>query len=234
MSTTQPIRNPKHVQALSSYFLNKGELRNHLLVILGLNTGLRISDILRLTWNDVYDFTNKCFYTHITLTEQKTGKSKTIAINNRLLSALTRYKDFAKANRPLILSRKEEKTLKEKANSHKETAICTRKISHQKNVNTHSTKGINHKSTDTHTEKAISRQQAYRIIHAAAKVIDTLLHISCHSLRKTFGYLAWKEGISPMIIMDIYNHSSLAVTKRYLGIRQDDLDECYHALARLT
>jgi len=80
------------------------------------------------------------------------------------------------------------------------------------------------------TEKAISRIQAYRLIRAAGEALDFQTRVSCHSLRKTFGYHAWKSGVSPAVIMDIYNHSSLAVTKRYLGVTQDDKNEVYLTL----
>jgi integrase len=76
------------------------------------------------------------------------------------------------------------------------------------------------------TGKAIGRVQAYRIIKAAADALE-LGRISCHSLRKTFGYHAWKNGASPAVIMAIYAHSSFSITQRYLGIEQDDKDEVY-------
>jgi hypothetical protein len=47
--------------------------------------------------------------------------------------------------------------------------------------------------------KAISRVQAYRIIVAAAEALAFASKVSCHSLRKTFGYHAWKNGISPAV-----------------------------------
>ena len=46
-------------------------------------------------------------------------------------------------------------------------------------------------------------------------------------MRKTFGYHAWKKGIPPAVIMDIYNHSSIEITKAYLSINQDDRDDVY-------
>ena len=77
------------------------------------------------------------------------------------------------------------------------------------------------------TGKAISRIQAFRLIKDAAENIGITQNISCHSLRKTFGYHAWKEGVSPAVIMEIYNHTNFAVTRRYLGVSQDDKDDVY-------
>lgn len=34
-------------------------------------------------------------------------------------------------------------------------------------------------------------------------------------------------GVPPALIMSIYNHSSLEITKRYLSIDQDDKDEVF-------
>lgn len=68
MGTTQPIRNRKELQKFSTYYQTvKPHPRNYALIILGLNTALRISDLLQLQWFDVYDFTrsvsvNICLY----------------------------------------------------------------------------------------------------------------------------------------------------------------------------
>lgn len=68
---------------------------------------------------------------------------------------------------------------------------------------------------------------AFRIIKKAADQCGLREHISCHSLRKTFGYYAWKQGIPPALLMSIYNHSSYEITKRYLCIDQQEKDKVY-------
>ena len=75
MSTTQPIRNLENLERLKNYFLTEcPNLRNYLLVHLSVNTALRISDILSLTWEDVYDFYHFTFREHLILTEKRPKK----------------------------------------------------------------------------------------------------------------------------------------------------------------
>ena len=56
MGKTQPLKELEQINALKDYFYDRGEFRNYALIVIGLNTSLRISDILSLQWQDVYNF----------------------------------------------------------------------------------------------------------------------------------------------------------------------------------
>lgn len=65
------------------------------------------------------------------------------------------------------------------------------------------------------------------------------LHIgnfSCHSLRKTFGRQVYNMNsenseLALVKLMELFNHSSVAITKRYLGLRQEELLNTYDCLS---
>lgn len=63
----------------------------NILVVLGVHTALRISDLLRLRWDDVYDFENNRVRATISITEKKTGKTKIIALNKLAVDALATF-----------------------------------------------------------------------------------------------------------------------------------------------
>jgi integrase len=46
-------------------------------------------------------------------------------------------------------------------------------------------------------------------------------------MRKTFGYHAYKNGVSLELLMDIFNHSTPAMTLRYIGITERQKQEVY-------
>jgi integrase len=184
MPASEPIRDKNKLRQLAGYYLQRSQFRNYALIVLGVHTTLRISDLRLLSWNDVYDEESGAFRSHITLTEKKTGKWKSIALNKQAVAAL----------RLLLPHRRGAYIF---ANNRKDAA-------------------------------PISRVQAWRIVRAAADAAGLSgQHISCHSLRKTYGYHAWKQGVSPVVLMDIFNHSSYEVTRRYLGVTQDDTDKAY-------
>ncbi|MBO0525219.1 site-specific integrase [Clostridium botulinum] len=92
MEAVEPIRSEKKIQDLKKYLLGAGSMRNYALIVLGINTALRVSDMLSLTWQDVYDFEEAEFKSHVYIKEKKTGKSKKFLLNKNAVEALRRLK----------------------------------------------------------------------------------------------------------------------------------------------
>lgn len=187
MSTTYPIKDQKKLEAFREYYrVKQPNPRNYTMIVMGLNTAFRIGDMLRLKWQDVCR-PDGSLCAHIHVEEQKTGKVRTVPINDALRQALETYRmSLAKSALPNWLF-----------------------------------------PSPYGQTQPLSRYQAYRIVRSAAAACGLPEHISCHSLRKTFGYYAWKNGTPPAMLMDLYNHSSYQITKRYLGIEQEERDQVY-------
>lgn len=104
MELVQPIRNKDTINLIKSK-LKRQSMRNWFMFVLGINTGLRISDELGLK---VADMRNR---THIVLVEKKTGKEKRFKINSALREAINEYTQGMAENDWLFPSRKGSKPI---------------------------------------------------------------------------------------------------------------------------
>ena len=160
-----------------------------LLVAIGCFSGLRISDILALRWNQILNTEE------FTITEIKTGKQRTIRINPQLqqhIKECYKYINPVGINAPILISQKG-------------TAFTFQRI----NV----------------LLKEIKKK--YRL---------KVNNFSCHSLRKTFGREVYNMNsdnaeLALVKLMELFNHSSVAITKRYLGLRQEEILQTYDCLS---
>lgn len=82
--TVQPIRQLIHIEQMKNELLKRSE-RDYFLFVFGINSGLRISDILPLKVRDVK---NKDF---VWVKEQKTGKDRKVEILPSLKAEIAKY-----------------------------------------------------------------------------------------------------------------------------------------------
>ena len=159
-----------------------------LLVALGCFTGLRISDILSLRWNQILHSEE------FQIIEKKTGKKRTIRLNHQLQKHISECYENIKPigiNAPILVSQKG-------------TVFSIQRIN-------------------------------FILKEIKAKYKLKVKNFSCHSFRKTFGRQVYNMSnenseLALVKLMELFNHSSVAITKRYLGLRQEEILQAYDCL----
>lgn len=113
VKTVEPLRDKRQIEAIRK-ILAAQNLRDAAWFTLGINSGLRISDLLNLRVGDVRESPTK-WRDRIRITEQKTGKMKDFPLSDRAKKALATYlatRPDAKPTDPLFPSRKHGRPLK--------------------------------------------------------------------------------------------------------------------------
>lgn len=183
--------------------------RNRALFCLGINSALRVSDIVTLDLKDI--FYDDLTFRDVMGTEQKTKKYKEFPLTNTLQEEMADYicnylgivfdihlfeiKDYYN------LSTADKERIKEIINK------CVLFPSER-------------------TDHYLTRVQVYRILNAAAKKIG-LEKIGTHTMRKTFGYWFYKRTKDIAMLQKMFNHSSIRETLEYIDIEQDEINAAY-------
>lgn len=148
-----------------------------LYIIVSLNSGLRVGDVLKIRWSDLSG-------DKLTLREQKTNKHRVIQLNDNIKKALSYFQN---TDNDFIFK------------SQKGTVYSTQQINRL-------LKQVFARETKTH-------------------------NISSHSLRKSMGrrcFEAYGESEKALIYLsELFQHSSTSITRKYLGLRDEELQDVY-------
>lgn len=187
-----PIRDTKQIETIRDLLAYQNK-RNALLFVMGIGTGLRISDILAMKVGDVIDERGRIKKEYY-FREKKTRKYKKVTFSKYVIPAIEDYLRGYKGsmNRPLFVSQKRGKNGE---------------------------------------EQPILREQAWKILTSAAKRVGITENIGTHTLRKTFGYHAYRnKNVSIEYLQLLFNHRDPSITLRYIGILQEELDDIYEKM----
>jgi len=187
--TTTTSMNWDDFKSLISKLERDGEFKFCLLIAVGVFTGLRISDLLKLRFNQ---FENTEI---LTILEQKTKKTRRIKINTDLKEIVERIRGkmgVTDTNQYIF-------------------------------VNRYGTKPIDQSYVNVKL-KEIFKQ--YDIVLEG--------NASSHLFRKTLGNRVLRlnnySNESIILLMELFSHSSPAITKRYLGIREKEILDVYDSV----
>lgn len=166
-----------------------GNYRMSLLIGCGCFFGLRISDLLSLTWQQI-------LLDEFAINEKKTGKRRIIKVNKGFQQHISDcYKAMGVQDK---------------------SSYC-----------------FLNRFGGVVTIQMVNRQ--LKVIKAKYQVkVDNL---STHSLRKTWARQIWEvenaagRGEQSLVVLsELLSHSSPAISRRYLGLRKEELGEVYDSL----
>lgn len=198
-----PIKNIADIERISKYLIDNGRYRDNMFFIVGINFGLRISDLLSIRFSHLIDDTFK-FRETFPVFEQKTRntrkkkRNRYISINRSVINAVTLY------------------------------------LQHTEGVRLSDFLFVSQSNRGKNSNKPLSRKSADRILKGIAADLGLDMHMSTHSLRKTFAYhqmlISGNDNRKLLLLQKILGHSTVAQTLDYIGITKEEVVAAYKEL----
>ena len=198
-----PIKSIDDINRISKYLISKGRYRDNMLFIVGINFGLRVSDLRVLRFSNIIN-NNFVFKDSCPVFEKKTRntrvrkKNRYITINTAVVEAVTLYLE----NTPNV--RLSDYMFRSQSNN-------------GGNIN----EPLSSKSIDR-ILKGIASD-----LHITAKVSTHTLRktFGYHQM-----LMSNNDNRKLLLLQKIFNHSSPAQTLDYIGITGEEIEEAYRKL----
>ncbi|MCL2300938.1 MAG: tyrosine-type recombinase/integrase [Firmicutes bacterium] len=202
--TSEPIKSLKDIARISQYLTQNQRYRDNMLFILGINFGLRISDLRELRFCDLLDeaaggFTFKRSFPILeqkTKNTRKVKRNRHITINAAVIYAVELYLRYIKTPPKL------------------DDFLFV--------------------SESNHAAGALSRVSVDRILKGIGADLQLPYKMATHTLRKTFAYhqmaMAGNDPRKLLLLQKMFGHSSVAQTLDYIGITNEEIEQAYLGL----
>lgn len=204
--TADPIKSIDDINKVCDFLLENKRYRDYMLFVVGINFGLRVSDLTSLRFRDLInnDLTFKPSFQILekkTKDTRKNQKLRYITINQSVIDAVNLY--IQNAPRDLTLD-----------------DFMFR------------SEGPNKKGKGYETGNApLNKTSVNRILQKIAKDCGLKIKMSTHTLRKTFGYhqmaMDNNDPRKLMLLSKMFGHSTTAYTLMYIGLTKEEMDEAY-------
>lgn len=204
--TSEPIKDPKDIDRICDYLLEQERYRDYMLFVVGINVGLRVSDLRLLRFGDLIEEDaqgNMRFKRRLTVFEIKTRNTKKrkhnryITINQAVIEAVLIY-------------------LKHNPG----TSLSDYLFRSESNMSL--------------GNEPIHRNSIDRILKGIAKDLNLDVKMSTHTLRKTFAYhqmlMSGNDSRKLILLSKMFGHSSVAMTMEYIGITNEEMADAYNSL----
>ena len=199
----EPIKSLDEIMMISEYFISKERYRDNMLFIVGINFGLRVSDLRLLRFcsiiNDDLTFKDKFpVLEKKTKNTRKVKKNRWITINDAVIDAVTLYLEHTDG---VSLS---DYMFKSESN-------------HGSNINT----PIHRNSIDRILKEAVDVLgiQTKVSTHTLRKTFGFHQMMMCNN-----------DPRKLLVLSKMFGHSSTAVTLEYIGITGDEIADAYRNL----
>ena len=203
----EPIKDVDDIIKISRYLVSNGRYRDNMLFIVGINFGLRVSDLLQLRFSMLLD-NDLVFRSSFPILEKKTSntrrvkKNRYITINEAAIDAITlSLKEMARQGKAVHLS---DYLFRGESNR------CGNQ------------------------NKPMSRVSVDRLLKGIAREVGLTAKVSTHTLRKTFGYhqmvMSGNDPRKLLLLQKMFGHSTAAQTLDYIGITSEEIEDAYRQL----
>lgn len=198
--TAEPIKSLSDIDRICQWYLDRSRYRDYMFFIIGINFGLRVSDLLRLRFCDLIN-DDMTFKREFLILEKKTKntrkvkKNRCIWINSSVIDAVMMFLEHTpNVSLPdyLFKSQSSNRTLENKPMSRQTADNILKEVNHSLGL------GI---QMSTHT---LRKTFAY---HQMA--------MSNHNPRKL------------LLLSKMFGHSTTAQTLDYIGLTKEEMEEAY-------